>query len=128
VFEGLTRFVREFRRVKNASADLRRAYALYNQKRFAETADLLKRVRATSDRPGNNPVLSGAHCVARLRAATLLSMAAAKLGDTAAATDAIAEGQALWNEIKGHMRPGDAREKLAEWDAWAQRYIERLER
>ncbi|WP_237757784.1 hypothetical protein, partial [Anaeromyxobacter sp. PSR-1] len=60
VFEEVSRFISEFRRVKNASAELRRAYALYGQERFAETAEVLKRVRETSARPGNNPFLFGA--------------------------------------------------------------------
>jgi hypothetical protein len=101
---------------------------LYEQERFAETSELLKRVRETTDRPGNNPFLFGTQTMTRLRAATLLSMAAAKLGDTATATDAIVEGRAIWNEIRGHMRPGRARDSLAEWDAWAHRFTDHLGR
>jgi hypothetical protein len=96
MFGAVTRFFRQFRRVRAASADVRRAHALYAEGLYAEVAELLKQVRTTSDRPGNNPFLFGAQTTVRLRAATLLSMAAAKVGDTAVALDAIAEGRSLW--------------------------------
>jgi hypothetical protein len=125
MFGRVTRFFREFRRVRAASADVRRALALYEDGLFGEVAELLKRVRSTSDRPGNNPFLFGAQATVRLRAATLLSMAAANLGDTAVALDAIAEGRSMWAEIRAHVRPGSTRDRMVEWDAWARRYSER---
>lgn len=121
---GVTRFFRQFRRVRAASADVRRAHTLYEDGLYAEVAELLKHVRSESDRPGNNPFLFGAQATVRLRAATLLSMAAAKLGDTAVALDAIAEGRSLWAEIRDHVRPGSTRDRMVEWDNWAQRYSE----
>jgi hypothetical protein len=91
MFGGVTRFFREFRRVRTASAHLRRADALYDAARYAEAAELLKQIRATNDPAGNNPFLFGAQMTVRIRTATLLSLAAAKEGDAAVALDAIAE-------------------------------------
>jgi hypothetical protein len=124
MFGAVTRFLHQFRRVRAASADVRRAHALYEDGLYAEVAELLKQVRTTSDRPGNNPFLFGAQATVRLRAATLLSMAAAKVGDTAVALEAIAEGRSMWAEIRDRVRPGSTRDRMVEWDAWAQRYSE----
>jgi hypothetical protein len=124
MFGAVTRFFREFRRVRAASAGVRRAHTLYEEGLYAEVAELLKQVRSESDRPGNNPFLFGAQATVRLRAATLLSMAAAKMGDTAVALDAIAEGRAMWAEIRDHVRPGSTRDRMIGWDAWAKSYSE----
>ncbi len=51
VLKWVIRFVREFGRARAASADLRRAYALYNHRFCAEAAEILKTFARRAIRP-----------------------------------------------------------------------------
>jgi hypothetical protein len=118
----ITGFVAAFRRAKRASALLKTADSLHDRGLHAEAVALLKELRAFADPPGSNWFLMSVQHMTRLRAATLLSITAAKCGDTSAALEAIEEGLRLWAEIKGHMRPSRTVEQFTEWEAWATKY------
>jgi hypothetical protein len=121
VFGWIRRFVAEVRRAREAGRFLKMAQRLYSEGRYAEAAEVLKVVSVVADHPGGNS-MAGVHHATRLRVATLLSMTAARLGDTALALDAIEEGLRLWDAIKGHMRKGETVQRMEEWEAWAKGY------
>ncbi len=119
----IRRFFAQVRRARQAARLLRTAYALHAEERHSEAAATLRDVRAVADPPGNNWFLMGVQHMNRLRAATLTSIVAAKVGDEALAVEAIDEGLRLWREIKAHVKPGPGRQQLNEWEAWANAYV-----
>jgi hypothetical protein len=123
VLSRVTTFIAAFRRARQASALMRTAASLFNEGRYAQATALLKQVRETADPPGSNWFLMGVQHMTRLRAATLLSVTAAKVGDTPSAVDGIEEGLRLWAEIKNHMRPSVTTQRFTDWETWAAKYL-----
>jgi hypothetical protein len=122
VIAAFRNFFLQIRRAREANRLLREAYALHAQERFSDAAEKLREVLATAVPPSDNVFLGGGQMGTRLRAVTLTSIVAAKLGDKATAMEAIDEGVKLFGSIKARMPQGRAFQELNQWEAWAKAY------
>jgi hypothetical protein len=122
VFGTVTGFFVQVRRARRADRLLRTAYVLYADGRLPEAAAALREVRELAERPGTSRFLAGAQLVTRLRAVTLASLVAAKLGERHTALGAIDEGLRLYGSLEHRLRPGRTAQALKEWETWAREY------
>jgi hypothetical protein len=122
MFQRVRSFISAFQRAQEAANMVRRAHSLHATGQLAEATSLLMQARSIADRPGTNWFLMGAQATNRLRAASLLSITAAKSGNRPLALEAIEEAMALWTETKPHIKPGPTAQGYVEWESWAKQY------